>query len=331
YVEDITIVGNGKNKFWGIKSRSGSPQANRFRRVYFKKLKEAVTVDFGTHNYNADLFRFESCKATSINGWVFGVKTEKNSQSVVHTFESCDFESITGDILHFKSGGTAEIFGGSWIVNDGGRVIHTENLDGSGIGNANKTFNFYGTKFEVQYKNDLTNQYHLFYNKSRAVINFLNCNFNQFGKKGFYGMLDLMGNVTFTNCLFNENFQINTNINDSADYRLNKPMIKFYNCQLKSQANELVIYDENISKGNRPIVKIENSFSHDKNQPVNVDLNNEYGNSYTTSNLKTYNFMNSRELLLGLPVLKETDDIEREVIFKLPVGATIKKIRLIRK
>ena len=335
YIEDLSIRGNGKNNFWKIKSRIGSPQANRFRRVNFVNLNNCVTVSFGTDNANADLFRFDLCKATDINGWVFGNETDKNSQSIVHTFNDCDFEQINGYIIYLKSGGAIEIRGGSWILNQTGRAFHFDDLSGAGIGESNKNINVYGTKFEYQYysTNDTNLEYYpLFYNNSRMLLNFFNCNFNQFVYKGnseksFYGYIGQLGQVSFENCIIPIVFQIKVDPNLNSNIVDDRTTVLFRKCDLKAPIDKIVIQQNNniYQGGNYATVIAEDTKSINC---YDTQLNQYLGNRAFTTTKKMKIFTQNSNPMTSLPAKVQSSDENKVMIINLPIGAIVTDIRI---
>ena len=334
YIEDLTIRGNGNNNFWQIKSRDGSPQANRFSRVAFFDLKNCVTVNFGTYNYNADLFRFESCKASAISGWIFGVEGTQNSQSVVHTFRDCDFENITGYGIYMQSGGTIEIRGGSWIAKQNGRLLHFDDISGAGIGTSNRNVNIYGTKFEYQYYSTTDSNldyYPLFYNNSRMIIHFYGCNFSQFSYKGNstkanYGYIGIMGSVYFNGCQIPEVFGIKTNpqLGVAMGNMGQKQVIKFKDCLMNSTLDKIVsqVNVNTYQGGNYSDVIAEDCFTSKSTGNFHIDtqLNQFYGNRLMTSKKKMAILTRSVNPTTSLPANGQ------EMTYDIPMGAIITDI-----
>lgn len=334
YIEDLSIRGNGNNNFWKIKSQGGSPQANRFRRVGFFNLNNCITVSFGTNNYNADLFRFDSCRANDINGWVFGIDSNKNSQSVVHTFNDCDFESINGHIIHLKSGGTIEVRGGSWIMNQNGRAFHFDDITGAGIGPSNKMVNVYGTKFEYQYystTDEKIDYYPLFYNNSRMILNFVGCNFNQFlykgtGEKSFYGYIGELGEVSFENSCIPYCFQIKVDPNLSTS-TIGKSTVVFNKCELSDNLDKIVIQQNSntYQGGNYAVVISEDTKS---SECIDTQLNQLYGNRPFATKKKMKIFTQNSNPITSLPAKKASNEADKIMIVYLPIGAIITDVKL---
>lgn len=339
YIEDLTIRGtSGRQNFWQILSRDGCPQANRFRRVGFYNLNRCVTVSFGTYNYCADLFRFESCKAVEIYGWVFGSETDQNSQTVVHTFRDCDFENIHKYAIHLKSGGTIEVRGGSWIMTQNGRAFHFDDITGAGIGLSNRNISIYGTKFEYQYYNasDTNLDYYpLFYNNSRMVMYFYGCNFTQFSyagnsTKANYGYLGIMGTVYFNNCQIPQCFGIKTNPTLSVGMNDNdqRPMIKFRDCVMYDTLDKIVSQVNNnwYQQGAYADVSAEGCYScHPSsvgNKQFNTQLNQSFGNRATPSGQKMVVLTNGSNPLTSLPCSGGSFE------YAMPQGAIITRITI---
>lgn len=338
YMEDITFRGNGTNNIWQIKSRDGCPQANRFRRVGFYNLNRCVTVSFGTYNYCADLFRFESCKASEINGWVFGSETNQNSQTVVHTFRDCDFENINGYVIHLKSGGTIEVRGGSWIATQNGRFFHFDDISGAGIGLSNRNVSVYGTKFEFQYYNSSDSNldyYPLFYNNSRMVLYFHGCNFTQFSYSGNssigvanYGYLGIMGSVYFKDCQIPSCFGIKTNpsLSVGMDNVDQKPIIKFTDCIMYNTLDKIVSQTNNnyYQGGANVDVVAEGCYSCNtsNNFHINTQLNQSFGNRAIPTEKKMVVLTNGTNPLTSLPHSSGSFN------YKMPQGSIITTITI---
>lgn len=336
YMEDITFRGNGTNNIWQIKSRDGCPQANRFRRVAFYNVNRCVTVSFGTYNYCADLFRFESCKASEINGWIFGAETDQNSQTVVHTFRDCDFENINGYAIYMKSGGTIEVRGGSWIATKTGRMFHFDDISGGGIGLSNRNISIYGTKFEYQYydSNDTNLDYYpLFYNNSRMVMYFHGCNFTQFSYAGNsdianYGYLGIMGTVYFKECQIPACFGIKTSpsLSVAVDNIDQKPTIKFTDCIMYKTLDKIVSQVNNnyYQGGAYTDVIAEGCYSTNttNNVHVNTQLNQTFGNRATPSEKKMLVLTSGVNPLTSLP------HNGGSFTYKIPQGAIITDITI---
>lgn len=336
YMEDITFRGNGSNNIWQIKSRDGCPQANRFRRVAFYNINRCVTVSFGTYNYCADLFRFESCKASEINGWIFGAETDQNSQTVVHTFRDCDFENIHGYGIYMKSGGTIEVRGGSWIATKTGRMFHFDDITGAGIGLSNRNISIYGTKFEYQYY-DATDTnldyYPLFYNNSRMVMYFHGCNFTQFSYAGNssianYGYLGIMGTVFFKDCQIPVCFGIKTNpsLSVGMDNIDQKPIIKFTDCIMYNTVDKIVSQvSNNYYQGGAYVdVVAEGCYSSNPNNNahINTQLNQSFGNRVIPSEKKMVVLTNGTNPVTSLP----SDGASFS--YNIPMGAIITDITI---
>lgn len=336
YMEDITFRGNGTNNIWQIKSRDGCPQANRFRRVGFYNVNRCVTVSFGTYNYCADLFRFESCKASQINGWVFGAETNQNSQTVVHTFRDCDFEDINGYGIYLKSGGTIEVRGGSWIMGQTGRAFHFDDTSGAGIGVTNRNISIYGTKFEYQYydtSDTNLDYYPLFYNDSRMVIYFHGCNFAQFSYAGNsnianYGYLGIMGTVFFKDCHIPACFGIKTNptLSVGMDNVDQKPIVKFTDCILYNPLDKIVSQvSSNYYQGGAYTDAIaEGCYSTNTtgNVHVNTQLNQTFGNRTVPTGKKMVILTNGTNPITSLPC------DGAYFSYKIPQGAIITTITI---
>ena len=329
YIQDLTFEGNKENNIWCIKSMNGSPQANRFLRVNFRNINKAVTVLYGSVNANADLFRFESCKASSINGWVFGVDSTLNSQSVVHSFVNCDFEGIYGRILYFKSGGEVTVIGGSWIVSGNGRIIECVDKTGSGIGNQNNQFTFHGTKFEWQGSENRLNDetYPLSYSDSYASILFYRCNFGQYTNaiSESYNFSRLsMGELIFEKCFIPKNMLVKLTKNNGENLGVNTPTLILESCKVAKSIDETANI-ETIGGNNNikwhPIVKAINCSSLIQNIPVDVDLSGVANSARSMNNTKKiFRYTDKQSSGDGLPNTNKT--------FKLPVGATLTKIYL---
>ena len=339
YIEDLTIRGtNGKQNFWQIISRDGSPQANRFRRAGFYNLNRCVTVTRGTYNYNADLFRFESCKASKVHGWFFGVEADDISQTVVHTFRDCDIEDINGYGIYMRSGGAVEVRGGSWIATRTGRMFHFDDMSGVGIGLSNRNINIYGTKFEYQYYDNSDNNinyYPLFYNNSRMAIAFYGCNFCQFTYTGTaaranYGYLSSMGVVYFYNCHMPACFGIKTApaLSVAMDDNDQRAIVRFKDCVLRGKLNEIMSQENNnwYQQGAYADVSAEGCYSSEHssvgNLHINTQLHQSFGNRAEPSKQKMIVLTRGTNPLTSLPCAGAS------FTYDMPQGAIITRITI---
>lgn len=321
YVEKISFSGNGNNNIWAIKSMAGSPQANRFNKVNFGNVKNCVTVLYGNMNANADLFRFESCKANNIYGWVFGVDSAQNSQSVAHSFVNCDFETIYGRILYFKSGGEVNAIGGSWIVNGNGRVIECFDTSGAGIGPQNNYFTFYSTKFEWQGSENRINDETapLSLSNSYASLLFYRCNFGQFitaTTEPYVFSRVHMGELIFEKCHIPNNMQVKLTKNGGTNLGYYTPSLLLDGCKVNRPLDQIAQIEITGGTTNNvqwdPIVRSINCTSTTLGAPIDVDLSGSANNKKGISKTKKI-FRYG-----GLPNANKT--------MRLPIGSILTKI-----
>lgn len=340
YIEDLAFQSNGKCSIWRVKTRAGSPQACRFRRVSFTNIKNCVSVEYGTANVNGDLFRFESCKASYINGYVFGIPGVRNSQSIVHSFDDCDFETISGTILYFKSGGSVEVRGGSWILSRTGRVIHAEDSTGAGIGTSNNFVTFYGTKFEWQFydTSDINLYYPLAYDASMMSIKFVRCNFGQFGESGrsqYPFTYQSMGSLILDGCFVPSSMGFGFDIMTNAALGINHPRLELTRCRLNEEINKKLVslngteFPAFSNKHNLPNVVVSGCTCEKYLTPVDVDWFSRYGYRFTSGTTKNFvvrKLATSRNN--GLPALSATSGTEK-LTFNMPVGSILKRLHLV--
>ena len=73
-----------------------------------------------------------------------------------HQYHGCDVESIYGDIFQIgvNGGGALRVFGGSYIMDDGGSVRYLLNIAGTGLGNNNNSFTVSGIQTEMHSTNN---------------------------------------------------------------------------------------------------------------------------------------------------------------------------------
>jgi hypothetical protein len=340
YMEDLAIYGNGFNSAWRVTTQAGAPQANRFRRVSFTNLKKCVTVEYGTANSNGDLFRFESCKASDIKegGWVFGIPDARNSQSIVHSFVDCDFESVAGTILYFKAGGSVEVRGGSWIVNKTGRILHIDEPTGSGIGYQAGMFAFYGTKIEWRHfaADTFMDYAPLFYINAQCNVSFNNMTFGQFSAitqfgGTFYDFGHLAkGRVLFNNCYLPSIVNVRVVMNMGTDYVQSSPTIILDECVLSKQVYDMISqsFTNGYNMGRFPTVVATGCHKPNSSTPVDVTLWAPWASQLQSPQLLTHVYVQSvTPASTGLPT--KTVDVQRIVTFKLPRGATLKRVGVV--
>lgn len=119
-------------------------QGWRFTNVWFNNMG-SVFEDFG--NANGDSLKCVTCKATNIGTRVFLMS---NNQSLNNEFFGCDFETIYGNVFEVAvgGGGALRVYGGSYIMEDGGSAKYLLNINGGGLGNSNNTYTFFGLQTE---------------------------------------------------------------------------------------------------------------------------------------------------------------------------------------
>ncbi len=330
--KNLVFYGNGSNSFFQLLSQNGAPQNIEFDQVVFENFVEVVTVRYNTANANADLFKFNNCKARSISGWVFGIDSNLNSQSIIHSFDNCDFEGIIGKCIFIKSGGQIMVRGGSWMTRASGRIIECNDFAATGIGTQSRLLTFYDTKFEhhASPTDPSLDYYPLFFNSSIAIIAFNNCNFNQYTLSDapagfFFGRIDRKGKVIFSGCEIPANLLTKITVNTGANYFSNQPELLFLYSTLNAQVANLISLDltnGTSNTGTYPTIVADGCLNGADNNPIDVSMYSRHAFRNRTAKKKTFVFKVSLDVLRGLPV-------NTTASFNMPIGATIMTIRIV--
>jgi hypothetical protein len=128
-------------------------QGWRFFRCWLYSLNVAIDSEGGRTGNNGSEHKFYSCKFTHMRD---AVHLFNNLQCLNIEYHGCDVESIFGDVFRIGSGGggALRVFGGSYIMDDGGSARYLLNIAGSGLGNNNNTYTFNGIQTELHSPND---------------------------------------------------------------------------------------------------------------------------------------------------------------------------------
>jgi Pectate lyase superfamily protein len=128
-------------------------QGWRFFRCWLYNLNVAIDSEGGRTGNNGSEHKFYSCKFTHIRE---AVHLFNNLQCLNIEYHGCDVESIFGDVFRIGpgGGGALRVFGGSYIMDDGGSPHYLLNIAGSGIGNNNNTYTINGIQTELHSTNN---------------------------------------------------------------------------------------------------------------------------------------------------------------------------------
>jgi hypothetical protein len=128
-------------------------QGWRFFRCWFYNLQVAIDSEGGATGNVGSEHKFFSCKFTHIRN---AVHLFNNLQCLNIEYHGCDVESIYGDIFRIGpgGGGALRVFGGSFIMDDGGSPHYLLNIHGSGVGNNNNTYTINGIQTEMHSPNN---------------------------------------------------------------------------------------------------------------------------------------------------------------------------------
>jgi Pectate lyase superfamily protein len=128
-------------------------QGWRFFRCWFYNLNIAIDSEGGHLGNNGSEHKFYGCKFTHIRD---AVHLFNNLQCLNIEYHGCDIESIFGDIFRIAAGGggALRVFGGSYIMDDGGSPRCLLNIAGGGLGNNNNTYTFNGIQTELHSPNN---------------------------------------------------------------------------------------------------------------------------------------------------------------------------------
>jgi hypothetical protein len=150
-VRDLQFA--GENPQYANGFRFQQDQGWRFFRCWIGNLMTAIDSDGGHTGNNGSEHKFFGCKFTHIRD---AVHRFNNLQCLNIEYHSCDIESIFGDIFRIDSGGggALRVFGGSFIMDDGGKPHYLLNINGGGLGNNNNTYTINGIQTELHSANN---------------------------------------------------------------------------------------------------------------------------------------------------------------------------------
>lgn len=193
FTSDSTQYGNG--------FRFQQDQGWRFFRCWMLNLNIALDSEGGYSGNNGSEHRFYSCKFTHIHD---AVHRFNNLQCLNIEYHGCDVESIFGDIFRIDAGGggALRVFGGSYIMDDGGAPRYLLNINGGGLGNNNNTYTINGIQTELHSTNNRLVHYGS--GSGGAHIVFNDCNIT--ATNGAREQVAIStARVTFNRCVLTQN------------------------------------------------------------------------------------------------------------------------------
>lgn len=353
-VENIGIIGNNTNKFFGIYSQDGAPTGYRFNNINFNNLMEFVGVRFGDMDANSDMIKLFQCRCDDMppNSSIFGIFSEENGQSLANELVNCDFNT-SGYVLNIHSGGSFNIFGGSWTGDENACLINIVNTNGdTGAGNIN--FNFYGMRPEIYpigFEGEIQNNGFMQLD-AWAIVTFHGMTFAEFGEnadnplnEGKFFATVKHGEVNFINCCIPKNFLINAIYDgETAYYDPSRTIIRYTNCLMEEEIGKLITITETTGittteyMASRPILIAEgcrwNDFVNvvEDQRAIDVSIGLNGFNSMTGS-LKVFKFTTSGYLdtqNYGILAPTRNETIGSNSTIKVPIGASIRKVELVK-
>jgi hypothetical protein len=193
FTSDSTQYGNG--------FRFQQDQGWRFFRCWMLNLNTALDSEGGFSGNNGSEHRFYSCKFSQIHD---AVHRFNNLQCLNIEYHGCDVESIFGDIFRIDAGGggALRVFGGSYIMDDGGTPRYLLNINGGGLGNNNNTYTINGIQTELHSTNNRLVRYGS--GSGGAHIVFNDCNIT--ATNGAREQVTIStARVTFNRCVLTQN------------------------------------------------------------------------------------------------------------------------------
>jgi len=192
FTSDSAVDGNG--------FRFQQDQGWRFFRCWMLNLHTALNSDGGFKGNNGSEHKFFGCKFTHVHN---AVHLFNNMQCLNIEYHGCDVESIFGDVFQIGpgGGGALRVFGGSYIMDDGGTPHYLLRIDGGGLGNNNNTYTINDIQTELHSTNN-----RLVYHGSggSAHITFNDCNFT--ATNGPREQVSVStARVTFNRCVLTQN------------------------------------------------------------------------------------------------------------------------------
>jgi hypothetical protein len=129
-------------------------QGWRFFRCWLYNLQTAIDSEGGLKGNIGSEHKFYSCKFTHIHD---AVHLFNNAQCMNIEYHGCDIENIFGDVFRIGpgGGGSLRVFGGSYIMDDGGAPRYLLNIaGGSGVGVYNNTYTINNIQTELHSPNN---------------------------------------------------------------------------------------------------------------------------------------------------------------------------------
>lgn len=193
FTSDSTKFGNG--------FRFQQEQGWRFFRCWMHGLNTAIDSDGGFTGNNGSEHKFVGCKFTHIHN---AVHRFNNLQCLNIEYHGCDIESIFGDVFRIDAGGggALRVFGGSYIMDDGGTPRYLLNINGGGLGNNNNTYTINGIQTELHSVNNRLVSHGSGGGGAHIVFN--DCNFT--ATNGAREQVSIStARVTFNRCVLTQN------------------------------------------------------------------------------------------------------------------------------
>jgi hypothetical protein len=300
-------------------------QGFRFSRCHFQGMARMLE---GNGNLNGSEHKFYACKITDVYDRVISFDNEQMLNIELH---GCDVETIYGHIFYIDDGGggALSVFGGSYIMDDGGSPHYLLYIHGAGTGGNNNRFTFNGIQTELHSTNNA-----LVYkgtSSTAALITFNDCNLTS-TQGGVRNLVDITGGrVTFNRCNMPaaDTYLIRTGEDGVSSERHGDPgSIIFDECNVPSGLSYL------ITTGNYGFASARDCFNNDYTPGTNtnikeaMDFDLNWQNGGRASNfpgLKTVCFKNE---LGNWPYTGDSDDNDWTVL--LPKNALIKNIYVYR-
>jgi hypothetical protein len=183
--------------------------------------------------------KFYSCKFTDIHD---AVHLFNSAQCMNIEYHGCDIESIYGDIFRVAAGGggALRVFGGSYIMDDGGAPHYLLNIDGGGLGNNNNTFTFSGIQTELHSTNNRL--VHHGSGSGGAHVVFNECNVT--ATNGARQQVNIStARVTFSRCVLTQNqgdtYQVSGPAAGGGDLYGESGSIQFDECDVAKNLSAL--------------------------------------------------------------------------------------------
>ena len=129
-----------------------------------------------------------------------------NNQSLNNEFHSCDMEKIYGNIFEVSTGGggALRVFGGSYIMDDGGSPHYLLNIAaGASLSDNNNTYTFNGIQTEAHSTNNRLVEVGAVGAQAPQIV-FNECNFT--ATNGAREQVNIVeARLTFNRCVMTEN------------------------------------------------------------------------------------------------------------------------------